>query len=77
MTKAINTHDPGLRFQAYLEGMQKLIEQGKVTSRTGLKGGIYLSLNALEFRNDVVPVQPPYWFIKLLAGIGRLLGYKL
>lgn len=77
ITKTINTHDPGLRFQENLEGMQKLIQQGKVTNRTGLKSGIYLSLHALEFPNDVVIVEPPYWFIKLLAGIGRLLGYKL
>ena len=74
---AINTHDPGLRFQENLEGMQKLIQQGKVTNGTGLKSGIYLSLHALQFPNDVVIVEPPYWVIKLMAGIGRLLGYKL
>jgi quercetin dioxygenase-like cupin family protein len=77
ITKTINTHDPGLRFQEYLEVMQKLIQEGKVTNMTGLRSGIYLSLHSLEFSNEFVPVQPPYWLIKLLAEIGRLLGYKL
>jgi quercetin dioxygenase-like cupin family protein len=77
ITKTINAHDPGLRFQEYLEVMEKLIKEGKVTNMTGLRSGIFLSLHSLEFSNEFVPVQPPYWLIKLLAGIGRLLGYKL
>lgn len=44
---------------------------------TGLRSGIYLSLHSLAFSNEFVPVQLPYWLIKLLAGIGRLLEYKL
>ncbi len=77
ITKTINTHDPGLRFQEYLEVMQKLIQDGKVTNMTGLRSGIYLSLHSLEFGDEFVPVQPPYWFIKLMSGIGWSLGYKL
>ena len=77
ITKTINTHDPGLRFQEYLEVMQRLIQEGKITNLTGLGSGIYLSLHSLAFSNEFVPVQPPYWLIKLMAGIGRLLGYKL
>jgi hypothetical protein len=77
MTKTINTHDPGLRFQEYVEVMQKLIQEGKITNMTGLRSGIYLSLHSVAFSNEFVPVQPPYWLIKLLAGIGRLLGCKL
>ena len=77
ITKTVNTHDPGLRFQEYLEVMQKLIQEGKVTSMTGPRSGIYLSLHSLEFRDVVVTVRPPDRFIKLMARIGRSLGYKL
>ena len=77
ITKAVNTHDPGLRFQEYLEVMEKLIQEGKVTSMTGPRSGIYLSLHSREFRDVAVTTRPPDWFIKLMARIGRALGYKL
>ena len=77
ITKTMNTHNPGLRFQEYLEVMQKLIQEGKITNMTGFQSGIYLSLHTLEFSNEAIPVQPPYWFIKLMASIGKLLGYKI
>ena len=77
LTTTINTHDPGLRFQEYLEVMEKLIQEGKITGMSGLRNGIYLSLHSLEFSNDVVLIQPPYWFRKLVANIGQLFGYKL
>ena len=77
ITKTVNAHDPGLRFQEYLEVMQKLIQEGKIKSMTGPRSGIYLSLHSVEFRDVVVTVRPPDAFIKMMARIGRSLGYKL
>lgn len=77
IAKTINIHSPGLRFQEYLEVMEKLSQEGKVTDMTGFRSGVYLSLHSLKFSNEFVPVQPPYWLIKLMARIGTLLGYKL
>lgn len=77
ITKTVNTHDPGLRFQEYLEVMQKLIQEGKVTNMTGPRSGIYLSLHSQEFRDVAVLVRPPDRFLKVMARIGRSLGYKL
>jgi hypothetical protein len=57
--------------------MQNLIIEGKITNMTGFRSGIYLSLHSMEFKNEFIPVQPPYWFIKFMAEIGRILGYKL
>jgi len=51
--------------------------EGKVTSMTGPRSGIYLSLHSLEFRDVAVTVRPPDRFIQLMARIGRSLGYKL
>lgn len=77
LATTINTHNPGLRFQEYLEVMEMLIQQGKITGMNGLRNGIYLSLHSLEFNTDVVLIKPPYWLRKLVASIGQLFGYKL
>lgn len=77
VTKTINIHDPGLRFQEWIEVLERLIQEDKITNVTGLRSIIYLSLHSLAFSNEFVPVRPPYWLIKTMARIGRTLGYKL
>ena len=75
--RATNAHDPGLRTQEYWERIESLIRQGKVTGMSGLRNGIYLSLNAMQFRREVVIVSPPDWFLRALAKLGTVLGFKL
>jgi len=76
-TRAMNTHDPGLRTQEYWERMEQLIRQGRVTGMSGLRNGVYLSLLLMEFRREVVSVRPPDWFLWALAKLGAALGFKL
>ena len=75
--RATNAHDPGLRTQEYWERIENLIRQGKVTGMSGLRNGIYLSLNAMQFRRELVITSPPDWFLRALATLGTALGYKL
>lgn len=75
--RALNTHDPGLRFQEYLECLEQLIREGKVTGMSGLRNGIYLSLHSMEFRREFMSVRPPDWFLRALASVGGTLGFKL
>jgi mannose-6-phosphate isomerase-like protein (cupin superfamily) len=76
-TRTLNTHDPGLRTQEYLERMEQLIREGKVTGMSGLRNGIYLSLHSMEFRREFVAVRPPDWFLRATAKVGVALGFKL
>ncbi len=75
--RVINTHDPGLRFREYLEELERLIREGKLTGMKGPKNAIYLSMNAVEYKDVIVPVKPPYLLIRLAARIGKLLGYSI
>jgi quercetin dioxygenase-like cupin family protein len=75
--RAVNTHAPGLRFQQYLERLERLIQQRKVTGMSGLRNGIYLSLLSMEYRREFVAVSPPDWMVRALAKVGRALGFKL
>ena len=77
IARAINTHDPGLRILEYWNGIERLVRQGKVTGMSGLRNGIYLSLLVMEFRREIVVVRPPDWFLRMLAGLGRIFGFTL
>jgi mannose-6-phosphate isomerase-like protein (cupin superfamily) len=75
--RVLNTYDPGLRFQESQELMELLIRGGKLTGMSGLKNGIYLSLHSMKFRNEFVAVSPPDWLLRMIAKLGRILGFKL
>jgi hypothetical protein len=75
--RALNTHDQGLRTQEYLERLEQLIREGKVTGMFGLRNGIYLSLHSMEFRREFVAVRPPGWLLRALAKVGVVLGFRL
>jgi quercetin dioxygenase-like cupin family protein len=77
VVRVLNTHDPGLRFLDYLEQMERLIRADKLTGMNGLRNGIYLSMLAAEYRREIILVRPPDWFIRLMARVGRILGYEL
>jgi quercetin dioxygenase-like cupin family protein len=74
---AINSHSPGLRFGAMLEETQQLINEGKLTGVSGFKNIIYLSLQMMKYNDVTVPVRPPLFLLKIMASIGRLLGFSL
>lgn len=74
---AINKHIPGLRTLEYFETAERLIKEGKLTGMSGLRNGIYLSLHSVKFADVLILRQPPDGFIKFMAFIGRLFGYKI
>lgn len=72
----LNVHRPALRFEEHLETIDRLARAGKVRGTKDLRSLIDLSMSGVEYRPDV-PVRPPFWVLRLLAGLGRTLGYRL
>lgn len=72
----LNMHRPALGFQDHLETIDRLARAGKVRGTKDVRSLMYLSMSAVEHKPDV-PVRPPYWVIRLLAAVGRRLGYRL
>jgi quercetin dioxygenase-like cupin family protein len=77
VVRAVNTHAPGLRFLEYLQVLERLIREGKLTGMRGFRNGIYLSLHAMHYRREVVLVRPPERLIRVMAALGRVLRYRL
>jgi len=72
----LNVHRPALGFQAHLETVDRLVQEGKVRGTKDARSLMYLSMSAVEHRPDVT-VKPPQWVVNAMAFIGRRLGYSL
>jgi quercetin dioxygenase-like cupin family protein len=72
----INRHTPALGFQAHLETLDLLIRAGKIRGTTDLRSVIHMSMSAARHQPDV-PVKPPAWLVRVMAFVGRRLGYSI
>ncbi len=75
--EVMNSLDPGLRGQEFLSATARLIDEGKITSLTGVRSGIYVALIFKEYRDVSVSARPPDFVIRLLARLGGVLGYRI
>jgi quercetin dioxygenase-like cupin family protein len=75
-TRFVNRHTPALGFQAFLETVHRLVQQGKVRGTKDLRSLIHLCMAQNRYRPDK-GVKPPQWSANLLAWIGRRSGYTL
>jgi mannose-6-phosphate isomerase-like protein (cupin superfamily) len=72
----LNRHQPGAAFEAHMETLDRLTQAGKIRGTTDLRSLIYMSMSAIKHRPDVA-VKPPQWAVRVLAFLGRRLGYRL
>ena len=72
----LNVHRPALNFQQHLETLDKLVRAGKVRGIRDPRSLMHMSLSAVKHRPEV-SVRPPFWIVKLMAFLGRRLGYTL
>jgi mannose-6-phosphate isomerase-like protein (cupin superfamily) len=72
----INRHAPALGFQDHLETVHRLVRAGKIRGVGDPRSLIYMCMSAVRHRPDVA-VKPPQRVVNLMAGVGRLLGWRL
>ena len=72
----MNVHRPALGFQAHLETVDRLVRAGKVRGTADPRSLMHLSMSAMQHEPDV-PVRPPHWLVRLMAHLGRRLGYTI
>jgi hypothetical protein len=76
ITRAYNTHQPALDYSEYFEQMSELVKLGILDSqRLSFKAFLHLSILTTSYPNEIYPVKPPAAVMRLLATIGRMLGY--
>jgi len=77
--RALNTHTPALEFPKYMAGLHELVRSGKVRALPPKdpRSVIYLSMLFNAHERTLASIKPPQRLMRILAFVGRRLGYHL
>lgn len=77
--KAMNTHRPALQFESFFREMHSLIARGKIKSLPPKepRSAIYAAMLFAKYPEEIRTTKPPNAVFAALAGVGRLLRFKL
>jgi quercetin dioxygenase-like cupin family protein len=74
----INTHKPALEFERFFRRFHRLVtEQGVRLPPKDLKSAVLAGMLFAAHERENVTVRPPRVVMRVLATLGRLLGYRL
>jgi mannose-6-phosphate isomerase-like protein (cupin superfamily) len=68
---------PALGFEEQLRELHGLVHKGKVTGFRDLKSKIYLSMLCVKYEDVHHSVKYSFKKMKLLASVGKFMGYKI
>jgi hypothetical protein len=77
--RAVNVHAPALGFPRYMAELHELVHTGKVRALPPKdpRSVIYLSMLFTAHARTLASVKPPQRLMRILAFVGRRLGYTL
>lgn len=76
--RMINVHQPALAFERFFRRMHAMIADGSMTLPPKSFGSLLrISMLFVEHENEIKSVKPPHALMRVLAGVGRVLGVKL
>ncbi|MDT3436078.1 cupin domain-containing protein [Haloarcula sp. 1CSR25-25] len=74
----INIHEPALQHEEFFRRFHQLVaERGVSLPPGGFSDIVLIAMLTVEHEEDIQAVSPPHWVFKILAGLGRVLGYHL
>ncbi len=68
---------PKQNFSNMLQTFEKMTNEGKLKSTSDIRSIIYLAMAFKKFSSEYVSVKPPAFVMSIMAGIGKLLGFKI
>lgn len=72
-----NAYFPALQQENYIAALHALVIEDKIKKPQHFLSLVYLSMLWIKYKQDIVPLQPPYFLIRLLAGFGKMAGYTI
>jgi len=60
-----------------LQTFEKLTNEGKLKSTSDIKSIIYLAMAFKKYSSEIVSIKPPAFVMSMMAGIGKLLRFKI
>lgn len=74
----INVHEPPTQHEAFFRRFHRLVtERGVSLPPNGFSDVVLIAMLTVEHEDDIRAVSPPHWAFRILAGLGRVLGYQL
>ena len=76
---AMNWHRPAARFEEFSRTFHRLATSGRIKSLPPKDPSslLYAAMLFTEYEDTQIVVKPPTFFLRLLAFVGRRLGYRL
>lgn len=75
-----NTHQPALRMEQYFEEvctvLDKLTHNRTRAFRMDLRAKLYMSVLMSRYRQEIIAKSPPDLALRILGGVGTLLGLR-
>lgn len=75
--KMQDTHIPALTFEEMMRELHGLVQAGKIKGFSNFKSLLYLSMLWVKHKDLQRSTKPPFFVMKFMAAIGRLLSYKI
>lgn len=75
--KMRDTHQPALSFEEMMRGLHGLVTSGKVKGFGDMKSLIYVSMLWVKHDELQRSVTPPFFVMRCMAAVGKVLGYQL
>ena len=76
--RVYNTHAPAMRFGEYFEGLKRVVNSGAIRDgRPTPKAILHLSVLMTSFPDEIRAVSPPHAVMRVLALLGKALGYRV
>lgn len=73
-----NVHKPALNFERFFRRMHSLVAAGQLTLPPKNFGSLVrISMLFVDHENEIKSVKPPHAVMRILAFVGKCLGYKL
>lgn len=75
--KMRDTHQPGLTFEEMMRELHSLVHSGKIKGFQDFKSLVHLSMLWVKHQELQRSTQPPFWVMRLMNGLGKVMGYQL
>jgi mannose-6-phosphate isomerase-like protein (cupin superfamily) len=78
VVRVYNTHQPAMRFDQYFEGLSRIANSGIISGkRMTFRAIVHLAMLMTSHQEEIVSIKPPHLVMRILAAIGRSLGYRI
>ncbi len=72
-----DTHQPALSFEEMMRELHGLVLSGKIRGFQDFRSLVYLSMLWVKHHEVQRSVHPPFFMMRLINLVGKVLGYKL